>query len=112
MATVCKTVTHRVNNVGSIPTTATISPESMMLFDKAFLQDRTGSDYVSSRITSHSRWSIQYEEVFRHDDGKFYKTTYSVGATEMQDECPYEYEGEQVECPEVFPVTKTIIVYE
>ena len=32
--------------------------------------------------------------------GKFYMTTYSVGATEMQWEKPWEYE-EEVECTEV-----------
>lgn len=40
-----------------------------------------------------------HEIVFK-DNGKFYSTTYSVGATEMQDESPWEYERE-VECIEV-----------
>lgn len=39
-------------------------------------------------------------ELWRKNNGKFYQTTYSEGATEMQDERPWEYEDE-VECEEV-----------
>ena len=46
-----------------------------------------------------TRWSIVHEIVFE-DKGKFYRTTYSVGATEMQWGKPWEYE-EEVECEEV-----------
>jgi hypothetical protein len=49
--------------------------------------------------------------IFKFED-KLYKTSYSTGATEYQDEDPYEYEDDVIECPEVFPVEKTIIVYE
>jgi len=45
-------------------------------------------------------------------EGKFYETFYSVGATESQEERAYEYEPDDIECKEVFPVEKTIIVYE
>jgi hypothetical protein len=48
--------------------------------------------------------------IFKVDD-KFYKTNYQVGATEMQDEAPYEYEGDEIECPEMEPYEVTITKY-
>lgn len=64
-------------------------------------------DVVQDTIIDNSRWSIIHEIVFKWTDRKYYKTTYSVGATESQDERPWEYETE-VECVEVEqrPVTK------
>lgn len=38
-------------------------------------------------------------------------TYYSVGATEMQEESPYEYEGEWVEVTEVVPKEVTVTKY-
>jgi hypothetical protein len=81
-----------------------------MKFSKEFLRD-DGGETVYDRITEHSRWSVHHERVFRHEE-KFYLTTYSVGATENQDVSPYEYEGDEIECVEVFPREKTITVYE
>ena len=67
---------------------------------------------VVKTITSVTRWSICYEKIAKRiSDGKLFKLDYRVGATEMQDESPYEWEDE-VSIPEVFPVEKTIIVYE
>ena len=67
---------------------------------------------VTSKITDTTRWSVCYEKIAKRiSDGKFFKLDYRVGATEMQDESPYEWEDE-VSIPEVFPVEKTIIVYE
>ena len=67
---------------------------------------------VTSEITDTTRWSICYEKIAKRiSDGKFFKLNYRVGATEMQDESPYEWVDE-VSIPEVFPVEKTIIVYE
>ena len=54
---------------------------------------------IKNTITGTSRWSIHHEIVFEHD-GKFYRTNYSEGATESQDESPWDYEIE-VECVEV-----------
>lgn len=56
-------------------------------------------DAVLDKITDTSRWSVHHEIVFLHD-GKFYETHYSEGATESQDESPWEYDDE-VECYEV-----------
>ena len=57
------------------------------------------SSAVLDEITDTSRWSIHHRIIFKHE-GKFYETYYSEGATEMQDESPWEYEDE-VECDEV-----------
>ncbi|MEK4122065.1 hypothetical protein [Lysinibacillus sp. FSL K6-0102] len=57
------------------------------------------SSAVLDEITDTSRWSIHHRIIFKHE-GKFYETYYSEGATEMQDERPWEYEDE-VECDEV-----------
>lgn len=81
-----------------------------MKFDKEFLQEFDG-DTVYDRIVGHSRWSVRHERVFAYE-GKFFLTTYSRGATEAQEESPYEYEAEQIECAEVFPRETTVTVYE
>ncbi|WGT37755.1 hypothetical protein MHB40_14500 [Lysinibacillus sp. FSL K6-0057] len=57
------------------------------------------SNALLDEVTDMSRWSIHHRIVFKHDN-KFYETYYSEGATEMQDERPWEYEDE-VECDEV-----------
>lgn len=54
---------------------------------------------LEDKIVGTSRWSLIHEVVFEKE-GKFYKTTYSEGATEMQEEGPFEYETE-IECVEV-----------
>lgn len=43
-------------------------------------------------------------------NGKTYKTYYSVGATEYQDESPWEYE-EGVECIEVILIDRVVQDY-
>lgn len=68
---------------------------------------------VCEELVDTSRWSHIHERVYQNlEDGKFYSTTYSTGATECQDESPYEYDGEEIEFDEVVAVEKTIIVYE
>lgn len=63
------------------------------------------------KIIDTSRWSIIYEMIFSFED-KFYETSFCRGATEHQEESPYEYDEDEIECKEVVPVEKTIIVYE
>jgi hypothetical protein len=83
-----------------------------MKFKKEFLQDLLGSDdVVEDKIVDHSRWSVVHDLIFRHE-GKFYYVSYSEGATEMQDESPFEYSDDETECPEVHAVKKTVTVYE
>lgn len=81
-----------------------------MKFSKEFLRDHDGKT-IYNRVTGTSRWSIDYERVFEHE-GKYYLTTYSVGATEQQDERAYEYDPDEIECVEVFPQERTVTVYE
>lgn len=68
---------------------------------------------VSDSITGKSRWSVDHVLVFRDKaSGKFYGTAYSVGATEQQDERPFEYDGDVIECAEMRAVEKVVVVYE
>jgi hypothetical protein len=55
---------------------------------------------LMDEITDTSRWSIHHRIVFLWTDGKYYTTTYSVGATESQDESPWEYDDD-IACIEV-----------
>lgn len=80
-----------------------------MKFTKEYLQDFDGKT-ISDEIYDSSRWSNHYERIFEHE-GKFYRTQYSMGATEQQDEHPYEYDEEEIECEEVFPIQVTITKY-
>jgi hypothetical protein len=88
----------------------------IMIFTKEFLQalvtdDQEGADVIINELVDTSRWSVHYRMVFKFED-KFYQTFYSCGATETQDESPYEYDGAQIECKEVFATEKVITVYE
>ena len=87
-----------------------------MKFSKDFLRELSYGDHenavvVLHEITDTSRWSIHYKQIFKIDE-KYYQTFFSVGATEIQDESPYEWDEDEIECEEVFPVEKTVIVYE
>jgi len=68
-------------------------------------------DIIKDEITDTGRWSVYHDIVIqRKSDGKFFADSYSVGATESQDESPYEYS--KPEFKEVFPVERIIITYE
>lgn len=76
----------------------------MTTFKKDFLVDELdlpwNDDIIRhNEIIDTTRWSVVYDIVFEHD-GKFYRTSYSVGATESQDESPWEYDDD-VNCHEV-----------
>jgi len=57
-------------------------------------------DIVSDKVVDNSRWSVIHDLLFKHGD-KIYFARYSRGATENQDEMPFEYEGPEIECPEM-----------
>ena len=85
-----------------------------MKFLKEDLQALVWEDYDDTiwgvtevNLVESSRWSLIYEMIFQYD-GKFYKTSYSRGATECQDERPYEYDSDVIECAEVQPVQVTV----
>jgi len=66
---------------------------------------------IEDKIVGKRRWSTEYEIVVKRiSDGKFFKDAYRRGATENQDERPYEWS--EPNFTEVFPVTKTYIDYE
>lgn len=69
-----------------------------------------GYEIVRDELAGTSRWSIIHSLVFKFD-GKFYQTNYRTAATECQDERPFEYEGEEIECKEVFQREVTAVVY-
>ena len=70
-----------------------------------------GVKIVNDEIVDHTRWSVIHEIVFLWTDGKHYITSYSTGATESQDESPFEHD-DKVECQEVQQVKKTIFTWE
>jgi len=88
----------------------------MMKFAKQVLQDLVdneeveGVEVIETEMVDRSRWSIQYEMIFTHE-GKFYSSHYGVGATEDQDESPYEYDDDEIECTEVWPHEKVVVSY-
>jgi hypothetical protein len=68
---------------------------------------------VHKDLIDTSRWSNIHEVVYEDlDTGKFYRSVYSVGATECQDERAYENDGDMIELTEVVPVKTVTIVYE
>ncbi|PAD70599.1 hypothetical protein CHH83_02010 [Bacillus sp. 7586-K] len=69
--------------------------------DKKYMMNELALPYSAllDEITDTSRWSIHHRIIFPYQ-GKFYEAHYSEGATEMQDESPWEYDDE-VECDEV-----------
>ena len=74
--------------------------------------DAESLELIEDDITDNGRWSIYHEMVFKDiETGKFYLTHYSVGATEYQDERPFENEDDEIECAEVEPKEVTTIVY-
>lgn len=65
---------------------------------------------ILDRYIESTRWSKVNELIFEFE-GKLYSTTYSYGATEQQDEMPFQYADDTIECFEVEPVEKIIVDY-
>lgn len=69
-------------------------------------------ELVQEELVDTSRWSHIHERIYKDlDTGKFYATIYSTGATECQDQRPYEYDGAEIEFDEVVPVEVVKIEY-
>lgn len=67
---------------------------------------------IESNPVDTSRWSIHYEGIFKHiPTEKYYKFKWRVGATEDQDERPFEYAKEVIPV-EVHKVEKVVQVWE
>lgn len=83
---------------------------SIIKIPREIMLDILGSDdLIEDTIEDTSRWSIQHSIIFKYND-KHYSSFYSVGATEYQDESPWEYELE-VECREVVEVEQLVKVW-
>jgi len=65
---------------------------------------------MEDEIIDHTRWSVVHRIIFGFE-GKFYEAGYSVGATESQDETPWQFE-EVIECHEVKLVERAVQVWE
>lgn len=78
-------------------------------FEKEILQEITqggeceGYWCVEDKIIGTSRWSVQRRLIFCTPENEFFKSVYQHGATEYQDEYPWENEGDEVECTQVYP---------
>ncbi len=73
-----------------------------------------GGSIILDEIVDNSRWSIAHRLVVKFPgdpEDVAWETSYSHGATEMQDESPWEYENE-VTFDRVRLVEKTIKVWE
>ena len=64
-----------------------------------------GVTLIERELHDLTRWGVIYREILGHS-GRFYETFYEVGATEMQDMEPYEYEDDAIQLAEVYPVEK------
>jgi hypothetical protein len=66
---------------------------------------------VLNEIIDKSRWSTIHRLIFMPEgETKLYEASYSRGATEQQDEQPWQYVDED-ECVEVEAFEKTVIDY-
>ena len=67
---------------------------------------------VETILVETSRWSLHYRMIFKDVNlGKLFETFYLKGATEMQDESPYDYEPDLIEVYEVFQSEKVVSTY-
>ena len=54
---------------------------------------------VATKLLDISRWSSHNQLVFRdNSDGQLYIAYYTAGLTEHQDEMPFEYDEDMIEC--------------
>lgn len=68
---------------------------------------------VSDQFTGTSRWSSHHQLVFRdNSDGQLYIADYTVGLTEHQDEAPFEYDEDMIECWPAEAVERVVTKYE
>tara|TARA_R110000868_G_scaffold322391_6_gene583304 strand:- start:2260 stop:2532 length:273 start_codon:yes stop_codon:yes gene_type:complete len=67
--------------------------------------------FVSNELKAHGRWSLCYKLIFKDGDD-YYSVYYSGGATELQDENPFDAYDNEVPCDKVRRVEVTTISYE
>jgi hypothetical protein len=87
-----------------------------MLFDKQDLIDLAYEEYegpikiVDKIDQGDRRWVKGILMIFEFE-GKLYGAEYDVGLTECQDIEPFDYEDDEIECPEYTRYEKTIYAY-
>lgn len=65
-------------------------------------------EIVSDEQVGHRRWSVDHLLIIKRiSDGKHFSDTYSVGATESQDERPWEYGAPDFR--ETYPVERVVV---
>jgi hypothetical protein len=73
--------------------------------------DHEDWETVETECIEQQRWSVIYSGVFKHiPSDKYYNICWSTGATEQQDEQPFEYDAPEL--IEVRPVEKVVIAWE
>ena len=87
-----------------------------MKFKKKWLQnlvhdDVNDGEIMEDEIVDTTRWSVRHNIVFNYNE-KFFEIEYSRAATELQDERPFDFSPDDIECKEVFPVERMVIRYE
>ena len=65
---------------------------------------------LEDKICDQRRWETTHKLIFEKD-GKFYRTYYDVGSTEMQEHGIWEYQDE-IECYEVEQVERLVKVWQ
>ena len=74
-------------------------------------EDGTKVEIKENTLVDNDRWSLYFRLTFLlKEDGNYYQAYYSIGATEMQDEEPWQDEDE-VECTIVEPTEVVITQY-
>ncbi len=81
-----------------------------------YLKDVGEFKVVFDEIEGHSRWSVHYNCIIQNlTTGKFYDAYYSMGATEDQDESPFDCRNEDengdIELEEVEPYEVMVTKY-
>jgi len=75
----------------------------MTKFPKEFmlqvLEEEVG-EIISNKIIEQGRWDILHQLIWKHPDGRVFQCGYRQGATEQQDQGPWEYDKE-VHCVEM-----------
>lgn len=70
-------------------------------------------DAIEETVTGTGRWSVNYRVIFRcRTDGTHWEAYFSKGATEQQDERPWQHDGDNIACNQVVPEKHVITVYE
>lgn len=64
-----------------------------------------GWEVVSNEYSYRSRWASHHVLVISNGDGRLWQIEYSKALTELQNERPFDYAGDEVELTEVFPIS-------